>query len=244
MKSNVLVAFHGDPEIKREYLARVEAHRKADEIVSGVYWERGKGCAVGCTIHGNDHRAYERELGIPTVLARLEDRLFEVLYATGNVDLAKAWPERFLSAAKPGADLSLVWPKFAVWLLSDAAAGVIRFAKREATKAAIEGVSALYLRWAAGDKPATSEWESARKIADAAADADAADAAAAAAYAAAAAAAYAAAAAAAYAAAADAADAAAYADASRNARSKHYVLMADKLIEIIEASPVAAKKAA
>lgn len=41
-----LIAFHGDPKIKAKYPARLEAHAHADEIVKGIYWENGKGCAV------------------------------------------------------------------------------------------------------------------------------------------------------------------------------------------------------
>jgi hypothetical protein len=48
--------------------------------------------------------AYERELGIPKVLAHLEDEVFEGLPAT----IANDWPELFLSAVRPGADLSNV----------------------------------------------------------------------------------------------------------------------------------------
>ncbi len=229
--TTTLRAFHGKAAIKKKYLARVAAHRKADEIISGVYWEEGRGCAVGCTLHSGSHAAYETELGIPTVLARLEDRLFEGLFRQSPA-VAKDWPERFLSAAKVGADLSMVWPKFALWLLVDKKLGVIRFAKKESTKSAIQNVGALYQRWISGDKPESSEWESVRRAAAytaAAADA-AAYAAAAAAYASAAAAD-----AAAYAYAA-AADAAAYAYAA-DARKSHYLAMADKLIELIEEAP-------
>ena len=111
-----LRAFHNDPKIKEKYLARVIAHREADQLVKGRYWEGGKGCAVGCTVHSSSHAAYEKDLGIPQVLARLEDRIFE------NIpnDLALTWPERFLSAIGVGADLSKVWPKFAIFLLTDA----------------------------------------------------------------------------------------------------------------------------
>lgn len=96
-----LLAFHNKPEIKEKYLARVRADAAADRIVSGQYWERGKGCAVGCTIHGNDHAAYENELGIPSVMAHLEDSLFEGIYSR-NRKAAKEWPERFLMAANVG----------------------------------------------------------------------------------------------------------------------------------------------
>lgn len=79
-KSEVkMLSFHGDEAVKKKYLKRVLAHKKADEIAKGFYWSGGKGCAVGCTIHGDDHFAYETELGIPAWLAFLEDELFEAM---------------------------------------------------------------------------------------------------------------------------------------------------------------------
>ena len=73
-----MIAFHNDPTIKEKYLSRVTEHERADEIVKGQYWENGKGCAVGCTIHSGNHAAYETELGIPRWMARLEDCISEV----------------------------------------------------------------------------------------------------------------------------------------------------------------------
>ena len=65
-KAPTFFAFHGDPTIKTKYLDRVQAHAKADQLVQGYgYWKDGKGCAVGCTIHGSRHRDYETELGTP-----------------------------------------------------------------------------------------------------------------------------------------------------------------------------------
>ena len=155
-----LRAFHGNPAIKATYLARVRAHREADELVHGVYWAAGKGCAVGCTIHGSDHYAYERELGVPTILAHLEDRLFESL----PNGVAQRWPEVFLEAIPVGADLSLVWPKFAVWLLTDPQEGVVRFAWDKGRHAII-GVSELYQRMCAGQSVSRDEWTAARAAA-------------------------------------------------------------------------------
>jgi hypothetical protein len=74
-----MLSFHSDPSIKSNYLARVAGHADADEIVKGRYWENGKGCAVGCTIHGETHESFERELGIPQMLAWLEDVIFCLL---------------------------------------------------------------------------------------------------------------------------------------------------------------------
>jgi hypothetical protein len=148
-----LVAFHGEDSIKAKYLKRLEEHRLADQIVKGQYWEEGKGCAVGCTLHSSNHAAYETELGIPQVLARLEDSIFEGL---PNAE-ALEWPGKFLSAIQPGADLSLVWPRFAHWLLVDPKDGVIRFASGEGIEA-IKNVAILFDRLINGEKVSQSEW--------------------------------------------------------------------------------------
>ena len=75
-----LIAFHGDPSIKAKYLARIAAHRAADQLVRGATGQNGKGCAVWCTLDKYEHAAYETELGIPRSLARIEDGLFEYLF--------------------------------------------------------------------------------------------------------------------------------------------------------------------
>ncbi len=68
-----MLAYHNDPAVKALYLARVRAHRLADNLIQGTTWTDGKGCAIGCTLESYDHRRYPIELGIPTVLAHLED---------------------------------------------------------------------------------------------------------------------------------------------------------------------------
>lgn len=108
-----LIAFHGKREIKDKYLARVRAHKKADQLVQGVYWERGKGCGVGCTIHSDNHAKYERLLGIPEQLARMEDSIFERL----PLEEAVKWPVQFLAAIRVGADLTEVPAQMGYWLL-------------------------------------------------------------------------------------------------------------------------------
>ena len=112
----MLVAYHGKESVKNFYLDRVKAHEAADEIIHGRYWENGRGCAVGCCVHNADspHAAFETEMGIPLVLARLEDTLFE---GQKNGD-AKTFPARFLAAINPGADLSRVSWIFLHWLLT------------------------------------------------------------------------------------------------------------------------------
>ena len=110
-----MLAYHNDPAIKQMFIDRIAAHAAADEIVKGYYWEDGKGCAIGCTYHSSDHLAAEREAGIPLMLARLEDTIFEGL---PNAE-AMTWPLRFAEAIQVGADLSMVAPRFLLWLLRD-----------------------------------------------------------------------------------------------------------------------------
>jgi len=118
-----MLAYHNDPAIKFKLLADLQAHADADRIVKGQYWDNGKGCAVGCTLQSmrsendghDEHAEYETLLGIPQMLARLEDCIFEGL---PNAE-AMEWPMRFAAAITPGADLSRVGWKWLHWLLTD-----------------------------------------------------------------------------------------------------------------------------
>jgi hypothetical protein len=126
-----LIAFHGDPKIKAKFSRRVRAHAKADEIVKGQYWEQGKGCAIGCTIHSGQHNAYETELGLPAWLARLEDGMFEHL-PNGT---AKGFPAQFLQAIPVGANVSGVRDQFLAWLMDDPTYGTAHMATDPEVKA-------------------------------------------------------------------------------------------------------------
>lgn len=244
-----LLSFHNDPAIKEKYLNRLHLHYKADEIIQGTYWQNGKGCAVGCTVHSRNHESYESELGIPRVLAYLEDGIFEGL----PNEKAKEFPIQFLEAIPVGVDLEPVWRKFMIWLLIDENEGVIRHAKTAKTKKVIKDVAKAFSdsltkivsreKWATVRRAAYADAYVADVTYAAAAAAFAADVA----YAADAAAADAATAAAdadatayaAYAAAYTAyvaADAAvAYADAyAAYARNRKYVVMSEKLIELLK----------
>src|SRR3990167_459227 len=110
-----LTTFHGDKAVKAKYVARVKAHAEADEIIKGIYWENGKGCAVGCTIEGSDHGKYETQLGIPYQVAVLEDVIFEEL-PNGH---AKKFPLQFLKAVGVGKDLSKICAQVVIWQFED-----------------------------------------------------------------------------------------------------------------------------
>jgi hypothetical protein len=251
-----LIAYHGDSFIKEKYVCRMKAHMLADELVQGTGWESNgttKGCAVGCTLNAYNHVAYENELGIPKILAHLEDGIFEGL----SFEESKNFPLTFLEAIPVGADLSNIFKHFFIWMLTDPADGVIKFVKDEQTKTAIQSVSDLLSKYllekvtleelnvvrtvarkagasaAEAAAAATSATYPSAEAAYAAAEAaDAASAASAAADAAASAAAEAP-----YAATSYAAACAYYASADASeARRNHFSKMAAKLIELLKAA--------
>ncbi len=150
-------AFHGDPKVKEKYLARVKAHRKADQIVQHKYWEDGKGRVVGCTIHGSNYQAYETELGIPIQLAYLQDWIFENL-PNGE---AKNFPVDFLESIPVGVDLKPVFHQFLHWLLVAPEDGVIQYAQdeeEEQVKEAILSVADLHNRVIKGQEVTNERW--------------------------------------------------------------------------------------
>jgi len=84
-----------DSEMASTVMAELKYHHDNDQIIKGVYWEKGKGCAVGCLLKSGNHIEYEEKFGIPVLLARLEDILFEGLESKAS----KLWPQRFMGAA-------------------------------------------------------------------------------------------------------------------------------------------------
>jgi len=111
----VQTAYDNDAGVKARYVAQMRAHAAADEIVKGQYWQDGKGCFVGCTIHGSDHAAFDSILGPGgQMIAQLADAIFE-----GCTNLrSKKFAVEFHEAIRPGADLSRVGWQFLHWELT------------------------------------------------------------------------------------------------------------------------------
>jgi len=247
-----MLAYHNDPKIKTKLLADLAQHAKADKIVKGQYWRYGKGCAVACTLISIDpgaakwghHAAYETHFGIPQAIAHLEDKIFEGLPNR----FARKWPRRFAKAIKPGAYLTLITPRFLLWLLEDQLPQTFDHAVYPACWKALESVATLYREWCltgkAPSRRAGSAAVSAAYSAAVSAGSAAYGAAVSAASAASAAHSAASAGSAAVSAAESAAHSAAHSAAYNAAKSAHnaaksaaYVRMADKLEELLKAAP-------
>jgi len=84
-----------DAELHAAVMAELDWHTEQDNLRQGTYWTEGKGCAVGCLLKSDDHMEYETKFGIPIMLARLEDRLFE----GQTKEDSRAWPKKFMNAA-------------------------------------------------------------------------------------------------------------------------------------------------
>ena len=114
-----MIAFNGDKLLKAGRIKLVKDKITSGQLVHGTYGEMQHGVMRGCAVFvttcqsDNPHSYYESELGIPKVLARFEDVIFEGLKPPYD----KQWPVKFLEAIEPGADLSLVSPKFLYWLM-------------------------------------------------------------------------------------------------------------------------------
>lgn len=103
-----------------------------------------------CLAHvRSGHSMRALDFGIPHVLQALMGKIGAV------------GPAEFIEAIPVGADLSMVWPRFALWLLADPANGAIQFASYDRSRSAVHSVVSLYALWIAGEKPDVKKWKQA-----------------------------------------------------------------------------------
>ena len=94
----------------------VTKHVAADQVVQGQYWYQNRGCFIGCLNHGDDPRSAEAEFGLPIIVQRIAESIFEGLPAEEAKAFFAALPDAVHS---DGMDLSRVgWHFFAIELRS------------------------------------------------------------------------------------------------------------------------------
>jgi len=135
-----VISFFGDQCLRDAVVERVREHQRLDQIAQQIYWDGSKGCAIGCVLHGDQHLAFEQQLGLPVFLAYIDEHIFERL----PLEEARAWPLRFIEAVPVGVDLELVFPRFMHWLLSDPN-GMRQYANAEMLPI-IDSLVAMYAR--------------------------------------------------------------------------------------------------
>ena len=151
--------------------ATVAEHIAADAVIQGDYWdpETHKGCFIGCLAHDNNPAAIEATYGIPVMLTRVAEGIFEALPADEAREFFAAFPA---AVGHDGKDLSRVSWQFLAQILRELP--LQSQVAREATNVVIAGLGELANgqswpgAWAAA-RAATAAW-----AASGAADADAA----------------------------------------------------------------------
>ena len=96
----------------------VAAHVAADSIVQGIYWdtENHKGCFIGCLAKEDDPTINEAAYGLPVMLQRIAESIFEALPANEAKAFFAALPD---AVSCDGKDLSKVsWQFLAAELRS------------------------------------------------------------------------------------------------------------------------------
>jgi hypothetical protein len=219
--------FNGNAALAAQTVAEMKAHRDADRLAKGDYWnpETGRGCAIGCLVHSGSHADAGKLCNAPNQIMYIVDNVFEGLPWPANLD----WPVKFLEAlqANIDKDITLLWARLALEIARHPVHGYEQYNQDPAVLA----VPPLYEEWVAtGVRPDDDRWRAAARAADAARAALAVNAADDAYHAARAALAALAALAARAAGAALAADAA------------YYQWLADSIINLINTSPVAVKE--
>ena len=149
-------AWLGEAKVKKHFVNQLLEHRRLEHLVQGVGFEKNgttKGCNIGCLFEHYDHAKGEQESGIPEVLLRLADTIFEGLPAKKANDFAVEWPK----AIKPGADISRVRWQFCAFILKENIKRVlllkIKDKLKEQVVSAIKGVCDLHEKAAI-----TGEW--------------------------------------------------------------------------------------
>jgi len=59
----------------------VQQHVAADQVIQGTYWdaENSKGCFIGCLNHSSNPRSAEQRFGLPIMVQRIAESIFEAL---------------------------------------------------------------------------------------------------------------------------------------------------------------------
>ena len=166
---DAMQAFHADPAIKQEFLARLQAHAEAGEIINRAnVWHDGKGGPVACMVHDTDLAVWQQRTGIPKAVGSALDIVASYL---DDPEQAARLVLEWVEAVEVGQDLGGVAPALIEWLMSDSEHGLHRCADDEAVRRMISRVADLHRRAATGDAPPEAEWKAARAAAMAATDA-------------------------------------------------------------------------
>lgn len=172
-------AFHGDAVLRQTVVERLRLHIQAGHIVghSACDAEQGRYNLTSATVHSEDLAEYERKLGIPAVLALIQESISNLFLQRASHDAqetrfafapyASNYPVEWLQSLPLGADLQNVPARFLSWMLldlTDMQHPLTTAASAEA-KAVARTMAGLYARVASGAVVTAAEWTAARNAA-------------------------------------------------------------------------------
>jgi len=90
---------------------QVAAHVAADSIAQGIYWDEGskRGCFIGCLAHSDDPGINEQTYGLPVMVQRIAESIFETLFDDEAKAFFAALPD---AVGCDGKDLSKIGWQF------------------------------------------------------------------------------------------------------------------------------------
>jgi len=71
-----MLAYHGDPQLKEQFLTLLKWHQEVDKIVQGIYWDDGRGCAAAAYARSKHYEKMADKL-----IELLTEAAPEVIYA-------------------------------------------------------------------------------------------------------------------------------------------------------------------
>lgn len=148
-----MLAFHGDPALKRDVQARLARHIAAGTLLLGdTRWDGTSGSPVGVAVEAADADAYSAAFGYPLPLVGLLDPLTEML---GDQSGSFAFVIDWVDAVEPGAGLAHVPTRVMLHMLetaeTDSAVGPLKQALLE-----------LHQRDLGNETPTRAEWSALR----------------------------------------------------------------------------------
>lgn len=169
-------AFHADADLKSSVVNRVRRLIADDKIDTPKLFlnfddSSDRYTLLTAAVPTADPEVYEKELGIPSELARLEESVHGLLMREVGAGVyafrgeSAHYPVDWLQALPPGKDLQRVVPMFLDWWLHDLA-NVYLSPVDDAAAEMAKLVAGLHARVARGDLPTRREWKSARHRSD------------------------------------------------------------------------------
>lgn len=163
-------------EVKSRMIELADEHQKNDEYLAGRFWNNGKGCSIGCTIHDakklglvdeleyGDHAALAKVLGVPEFVTRIMDTIFEWLPDAER----PAFTPLVLRTIRPDRHYATLQDHFSAWCMLDPKYGVSIVASNPDVRCVSKRIGELYAKRARGEAISDADLEVAQLQADAA----------------------------------------------------------------------------